>query len=238
MAAGAEDARVWMFEVMREYGLEQLAATGEWEAARRRHAAYYVRLAEEADSHMFGPRQGHWLRRLDQDYDNMRAALEGAIMPGDGETALHLGSALWHYWERRGYVPEGRRWLDRAFAVADNASLPVRARARYVAARLATLQADYTVAERWHEESRALAEEIGDQRLLGNLRSSWGGLAHGQGDYYASCCGPSRSVPRSSFPVPERRSPGRGERRRPRRTARSLVLGCGGLPILAREDAW
>jgi tetratricopeptide (TPR) repeat protein len=168
---------------MREYGLEQLAATGEWKAARRRHAAYYARLAEEADSHMFGPRQGHRLGRLDQDYDNMRAALEGAIMAGDGETALHLGSALWHYWERRGYVPEGRRWLDRAFAVADNASLPVRARARYVAARLATLQADYTVAERWHEESRALAEEIGDQRLLGNLLNSWGGLAHGQGDY-------------------------------------------------------
>jgi predicted ATPase len=183
MAASAEDARVWMFEVVREFGLEQLAATGEWEAARQRHAAYYVRLAEEADSHMFGPRQGRWLRRLDQDYDNMRAALEGAIMAGDGETALRLASALWHYWERRGYVPEGRRWLDRAFTVAANASLPVRARARYVAARLATLQADYSVAERWHEESRALAEEIGDQRLLGNLLNSWGGLAHGQEQY-------------------------------------------------------
>jgi predicted ATPase len=95
-AASAEDARVAMFEVMREFGLEQLAATGEGEAARRCHAAYYVRLAEEADTHMFGPRQGRWLRRLDQDYDNMRATLEGAIMAGDGKTALRLESALWH----------------------------------------------------------------------------------------------------------------------------------------------
>ncbi len=85
-----EDARVWLFEVLREYGLEQLAESGELEAARRRHADHYLLLAEEASIQLFGPRQGHWLRQLDQDYDNLQAALEGAISAGDGETALRL----------------------------------------------------------------------------------------------------------------------------------------------------
>src|SRR5438128_12297191 len=57
------------------------------------------------------------------------------------------------------------------------------ARAHYVTARLAALRTDYTVAERWHEQSRALAVDIGDQRLLANLLNSWGGLAHAQEDY-------------------------------------------------------
>jgi len=72
------EPRFRMLETIREYGLEQLAASEEEEATRRAHAAYYLELAEAAKPQLFGPEQVRWLESLERDHDNLRAALVGA----------------------------------------------------------------------------------------------------------------------------------------------------------------
>ena len=68
-------ARLGMLETIREYGLEQLRASGELDAMRRRHASFYVALAEEAEPSLLGTEQVRWARQLELDYDNLRAVM-------------------------------------------------------------------------------------------------------------------------------------------------------------------
>ena len=72
-----------MFETIREFGLEQLAWTGELEPLRRRHAEYFLSLAERAEPALGGPDARSWLDRLELEHDNLRAALEWSLgQPG------------------------------------------------------------------------------------------------------------------------------------------------------------
>ncbi len=64
-----------LLEPLRQYGLECLTASGEVDAARRRHALHYASLASKAAPELTGPRQGEWLDRLELAHDNLRAAL-------------------------------------------------------------------------------------------------------------------------------------------------------------------
>ena len=80
--------------LMREYGLEALAASSETQAARGAHAAYYLRLAEEAEPRLLGAEQARWLDRLERDHENLRAALSWLIEQEALETALRLGATL------------------------------------------------------------------------------------------------------------------------------------------------
>ena len=90
-----------MLETIREYALERLAARGDGEAVRRRHADFYLALAEEAEPGLLGPQQREWLERLDAERDNIRAALTWAVETGEAEVGLRIGSALWRFWQLR-----------------------------------------------------------------------------------------------------------------------------------------
>src|SRR5205807_2244105 len=69
------EPRFMMLETIREYGLERLNANGEKEAIREAHAEYYLAFAQRAEPELAGSQQAVWLERLDQEYDNLRAAL-------------------------------------------------------------------------------------------------------------------------------------------------------------------
>ena len=106
-----------MLETIREYGAERLAEHGEAGGDRRRHAAYYLALAEEAGPALAGPEAAAWLARLDAEHDNLRAALALGAGAGDGATALRLAAALGRFWAQRGHLSEGRRWLTEVLAL-------------------------------------------------------------------------------------------------------------------------
>ena len=90
MAAG--EPRFGMLETIREYALERLAERGDGKAVRRRHAGFYLTLAEEAEPALLGPQQLSWLERLDAERDNLRAALSWATESGEAEVGLRIGA--------------------------------------------------------------------------------------------------------------------------------------------------
>ena len=86
--AGGDEPRLGMLESIREYALERLAARGDEEEIRRRHAGFYLELAEAAEPGLLGPKQREWLERLDAERDNVRAALDWALDAGEAEVGL------------------------------------------------------------------------------------------------------------------------------------------------------
>jgi len=112
------ESRFALLETIREYALEQLAAlqNGEAETIRRRHATYYLRLAEAARSQLTSTQQVRWLDRLENEHGNLRAALGWALESGNMIIAAQLGGALWHFWAMHGHLSEGCRWLERTLA--------------------------------------------------------------------------------------------------------------------------
>jgi len=76
------EGRFWMLETVREYALERLEADGEQKEARHGHAVYYLALAKDARPELTGPRQTEWFGRLENEHDNLRAALSWSLERG------------------------------------------------------------------------------------------------------------------------------------------------------------
>ena len=150
-----------MLETIREYALERLAARGDGEAVRRRHAGFYLVLAEEAEPGLLGPQQREWLERLDAERDNIRAALTWAVEAGEAEVGLRIGSALWRFWQLRGHEHEGRERLEELLALGSG-SPSTRAKAQTMIASLALIHGDLETGRRMLEESLAVHRRDGD----------------------------------------------------------------------------
>jgi predicted ATPase/DNA-binding CsgD family transcriptional regulator len=165
------EPRLLQLDTIREFGLEYLAANGELEIARQAHAQYYLALAEKAEPELFGSRQAMWLNRLEQKHDNFRAALLWLLEQKEIEAALRLGSALRRLWFIRGYLSEGRQWLERALMESKGVVASVRAKALNAAGQLSSLQGDFSHAEALCQESLALLRGSGNTRLM--VHSLW-----------------------------------------------------------------
>ena len=172
-----EEPRFVMLETIREYGLECLAAQGEMEATRRAHADYYLALAQEAEKELGGAQQAVWLEKLEQEHENLRAALNCFLERGEATSALRLCAAVWWFWSVRGHVSEGRHFLERALAGSADAAMVVRAKALNAAGMLALNQDDYEAGEAFCRQSLALFGELGDQQGMALTRYRLGLLA-------------------------------------------------------------
>jgi non-specific serine/threonine protein kinase len=180
---GAPDqGRLRMLETIREYAHEQLAATGEIATAQEAHAHYYLALAEAAAATMTGPDQPAWLDRLEQEHDNLRAALTWAVETAHPLLGARLAAALWSFWLMRGYSSEGRRWLDSILATGCWLPPALRARALNAAGRLALREGDYAAAERMLQESQALRRTHGDTQGVMEVLDNLGLVAIYQDD--------------------------------------------------------
>lgn len=94
-----DSPRFVMLETIQEYALERLAESGEGEGLARRHAEFFLRLAEGAHPPLPDAAPGFWLRRLGQEQDNLRAALRWAAETGETALSLRLAAALDWFWE-------------------------------------------------------------------------------------------------------------------------------------------
>jgi predicted ATPase/transposase/DNA-binding XRE family transcriptional regulator len=196
-ADGADgETRFTMLETIREYALERLEASGEDDTLRRQHAAYYLALAEEAESQIQGAEQAVWLDRLEAEHDNLRAALRWALSNGAAEIGLRLAAALGEFWWPRGHVSEGRGWLnqilDLRFTIldletADQSKIQnlksAIAKALYRAGELAYAQGDYGSATTLLEQSLTLYRDLGDKRGIACALRGLGNTLSFRGDH-------------------------------------------------------
>jgi predicted ATPase/DNA-binding CsgD family transcriptional regulator len=152
--------RYLMLETIREYGLEQVATCGEEERMRRRHAAYYLALAEHAAPEPPGPSGVAWLPLLEAEHPNLRAALTWLGEHGEAQEFVRLASALWQLWYQHGHFREGRLWLERAMECANDVPPSLSAALLYKAGTLAHYQGDEARAVALLEEGLALSREL------------------------------------------------------------------------------
>jgi predicted ATPase/DNA-binding SARP family transcriptional activator/DNA-binding CsgD family transcriptional regulator len=179
----AGDVRYTLLEPVRQYAQEKLEDSGEAEAASRRHAEYFVALAEEAEPELVGPRQVGWFARLDAEHDNVRAALSWALEQGEAELGLRLAGALRPFWLAQGYFSEGRRWLEELLAVGES-SVAARVKALVTLGWLADWQEDMNRAEAAAEEGlrQGVGAEI-ESDVTASLLGVMGDVALVRGDY-------------------------------------------------------
>ncbi|MFN8593463.1 MAG: LuxR C-terminal-related transcriptional regulator, partial [Thermomicrobiales bacterium] len=163
-ATGEGDSRFVMLQTIREFVQERLEASGEAGAARRAHAEWIVRLAEDARAHILGPEGPGALDRLEAEHDNLREALSWTIAAEETALALRLAHAYWRFWWMRSQLDEGRVWLERTLTlpVTDSATAALRPRSQVAAGYFARVQGDFARTIALAREALALAEQIGD----------------------------------------------------------------------------
>jgi len=120
-----------MLATVREYALEQLEASGTFEAIRGRHAEYYVELADRIEFDLEGARQREWVSRLNDDRDNLRAAVRFLLDHDDWDTAARFAWDLFIFWWVGGLLGEVRGWMEEVLAAKDALSDRTRAIALY-----------------------------------------------------------------------------------------------------------
>jgi non-specific serine/threonine protein kinase len=181
-----------MLQTIREFALECLAAMGHEQDVRRQHLACYLALAEEAEGELTGPQQSTWLERLEQEHDNLRAALRWARETGEVEAGLRLGGALWRFWWVRGHLTEGRRWLDELLEAAGSAEhgaqvhKGARAKALQGDGVLAYAQGDHERTAALNHDALALWRELGDKQGIAFVLNNMGVAEHEHGNYEAA----------------------------------------------------
>ena len=152
--------RYWMLETIREYAAERLEESGEADELRRRHAAWFLALAEGAEPYL-RQESTEWLDRLEPEHDNVRTALDFFRIAGEDELALQLVAAFWWFWSLRGHLEEGRRRVEDALA-RDTRPTATRAKALTGAQDLAGDIGDNATSRHRGEEAVSLHREFGD----------------------------------------------------------------------------
>jgi len=185
------EPRFTMLETIREFAQESLESSGEAEEMRRKHARYYLTLAEALRPELSPGQEGAWISRMEQEHDNLRAALRWAIRRREAEVGGRLVLALWRLWIERGHWVEGRRWAEavlaldgsEAQAVASRMSARERADLIHIAGILATAQGDYDGASALFEESLAACRKLDYKKGMSGSLRELGFVACLQGNY-------------------------------------------------------
>jgi predicted ATPase/DNA-binding SARP family transcriptional activator len=181
------EPRFRMLETIREYGLERLHDAGQTAAIERRHARFFYSLAQQAELELFGPLQEEWLKRLDAEYDNLQATLDWSVKTLEARGGLKMATALWRFWQVRGYLTQGRTQLERLLSLTDPSDRCVeRAAGKCWLASLAFFQGDHDHARLVFHESLATYRYLGDARGTGHATYGLAMVAQVAGDYRSS----------------------------------------------------
>ncbi len=170
------DLRFQMLQAVREYALDRLTSNAETEQTQRQHARYFLQMIERAEPAIGMPEQLHWMRRIEQEWENIQIALQWMLDSAETEMAFRLLGSMWRYYNIP--IGETKAWMDRALAQDAQSTSVLAGGARESAARIKTLWGaawlsthynDSDGAMRLAEQGLALAREIGDQTLIGLL---------------------------------------------------------------------
>ncbi|HEU5103705.1 MAG TPA: helix-turn-helix domain-containing protein [Roseiflexaceae bacterium] len=185
----ADQPRFRRLETIREYALELLAASGEEPSLRRRHAEYYLAMAEAASPELVGPQPQRVLACLTVEYANMRSVLRWSLgVGGQLDLGLRLAMALAWFWNMRSQFREGSEWLEHALGLSQHVTIAqaLRAKALRATGVLVYLSADYDRAIPLLEESITIARSTGDQAGMMEALLFLDTIVRERGDYARS----------------------------------------------------
>jgi tetratricopeptide (TPR) repeat protein len=174
-----------MLETIREHALERLTAAAEADRLHRASADYFLEFAEQAESGLVGgERQAEWLDRLNEDHDNLRAAISWFARHGLADHGLRLATALRRFWRLRGYIAEGRERMAELLALpAARTRSPARAQTLHAAGLFACQQGEYVEARVLFEESLDIYRSLGDIGGIGSALVDLGILTRYEGNH-------------------------------------------------------
>jgi predicted ATPase/class 3 adenylate cyclase len=180
------DDRFWMLETIHEYASERLDTSADAIELRRRHADFYLALAEETEPRLRREELGgggrEWLDRQERELDNSRAALDLFEASDDRTSLQRMAGALAALWANNGHVVEGRRRLEGAISL-DASPTAARAKALDAAAEMASFSDDTAALREWAEEALEINRGLGDRWRVADSLSSLGiGIGEG-GDW-------------------------------------------------------
>ena len=176
------EPRFRMLEVVREFALEELEASGEANEIKRRHAEFYAQLSEIAEPELRSANVAQWLEILEQEHDNLRLAMEWGL-ENEPELALRIVGAIRSFLVRRGYLSEGRKWMRAALEKnGENADPKLQVKAYFGLGTLSRFLGDFEAAVLSDEESLRLAREIGDKYWISISLGDLGLVKFMQGD--------------------------------------------------------
>jgi predicted ATPase/class 3 adenylate cyclase len=182
----SEDGRFSMLETIHEYASERLEASTELDGLRGMHASYFLALAEPAEEGLKGPDQLRWLRLLETEQDNFRAALAWAL-PSDGSAerarlGLRIVNALGRFWYVHADAIEGCDWFERALAANPNQEGEAHAKALHFLGVLNDERGDLAKATALFEQAAALRRRSGNRAGLAASLNSLAIVARNRGD--------------------------------------------------------
>ncbi len=181
------EVRFTMLPPVREYALERLEHWEGQQDARLRYLTYYATMAESAHQEWNSARQSLWLKQLNAEVDNLRAALQWALDARADTARVQTGAKLaedaFPFWETSGRLSEGRSWVERALLRRDCLPTKVQVHLLNSAGWFAQLQGEYQVAEKDYEEGIALARREEDPALVSESLHSLATLAGRRGKY-------------------------------------------------------
>ena len=177
--SGAE-TRFRLLDTVRQYALQRLGETADWAGAHDRHAAYFLALAEPAESESSGPGQLAWLERLEIRHDNLTAALSWLTSTGQLGKAVHLLWGTWRFWWLHGHADELGQFTEKILASNQDMTAHDRALALSGSGFVALASGDETAAELLFEQSLPLYQQSEDPlggaltaATLGHLLAEW-----------------------------------------------------------------
>ena len=158
------EPRYYLLETIRQYAREKLAESGEGEQVRARHLDYFLKLAESAEPELYGAGQIEWMQKLEDEHENMRAALEWSLQ-ANMIKGQQLAAALWWSWELNGHLSEVYEWLEKMLAVNLEEKTLVRAKLLSAAGWVASMLGfGEQLAPRFCEASIVLCRELGNEQ--------------------------------------------------------------------------
>ena len=159
------ETRYRLLETIREYALEKLAESQDKINIQNKHLEYFVQFGEEGDRKIKGAEQIIWYERLEDEYNNLHAALKWALESKNIEAGLRLSNSLVYFWFVHGHIMENVIWLEKFLDQKQNVPSVLKAWSLLnhgVMLRVSTVDDDKSML--LHEKSLRLFRELGDHR--------------------------------------------------------------------------
>jgi predicted ATPase/class 3 adenylate cyclase len=181
--SNSDEPRFDMLQTIRDYASVKLIEAGEQGDLQRAHGAHFSQKAEQMGAQIYGSDAVLWLERIDEEHDNLRAALTWTLRdPEDLPAATQICMGLFWFWYRYGHFHEGREWCERTEAAARATGIPgLHALTLAVAGMMAMWEGDLNVAAQRMKEGLGLMKEVKDEPGLAIIQMSYGIVLLNQG---------------------------------------------------------